>query len=279
MDEPQNIADLLRQTVQSTPMAGGEYRCYNFNVPGLENYILRVSKGLTFLDRLNQRLSSSTSLNPIRPLISGIHVGQPLMQLGDNQDVTIVLRQSGQSLLDIAHAPATISESSDPRVRLLDKVLALQKNGANPFVSLFEQAYRLGKSGFTADFDIANIFLDADKGTLALIDQNNRRKLGSPAVRDAHYFDDEIWQLTRHFDPSTEQNDANAYYENARVAYLALVKAAASQVLGHPPQPASVAFANVSDVQAIGITDPNGVRLLVDALKNLEQRANIPGRS
>ncbi len=274
----QMIRDVLKQTINSTPMTGGEYVCYNFpsNITGLEPYLLRVRKEVSYKDKFCDLLNSTTSLTPIKPLLGGTNVGQPLMQLGENEDVTIVLRQSGKSFLDICQNPE--NTTTDPRILLFEKIIAIQeKTGINPFVRAFEHSYALGKRGFTADFDIANVFLDDESSSIVLIDQLNRRKLGAASCKDsAHYFDDEIMQLTRNFGTNDVGGTEKERYQIARELYINMINEAALYVSEHPPHNSSLGFAKVTDTSAIALKDPP--KTLVTQLDQLRQEALQPAR-
>lgn len=278
-----NVLDLIRSALNAGPVDQGHHAyVYDFpkNVPGMDHYLLRVDKTVD----LNALLTHTTSLTPLKCMISGIYMGQPLMELeGTQEKVTILARQSGESLQNIvdrydAKKPFAQLEAY---TTLMEKVNALAQAGTNPFTEIFQIACDSGASGNRIDFRLGNIFLDEAHGKLALVDQVMPEYSTDPKGR-LRYQKDEFLKCFSHFDmealraESFGEQALAARYENACAQFTDLTESAFSAVyFKHQPMPFACAL--VHDVKAVKLHEPS--HTLLERLQSLESRGTVPRRS
>lgn len=228
-NEP-SIRELLEATLRDPANRLGEGKdavVFQF-APGLglDEYVVRVTadsfKHVLFkkdpvtnrfeLDTgaLDRFLTSTTALHPVRHAID-LHLGQPLMQMGDA--ITIHRKQHGRSMLSWYEAykeEAKQAGEAEPAAKkhaakeLMQKLVALKADsGVNPFIALFEQLYQIQMAGSRADTGHGNILIDEDQKTLKWVDQVSANLFTTPpefVEKDRRPFpyttDDRWWNVS-----------------------------------------------------------------------------------
>lgn len=169
------IRDILTRAQARTNMvgAGSFNKVYDLGSadPQLAPYLLRVRKYPCFD---HENLQSTSNLTPPSSLLTGMQMGQPLLELHDPSGsktlMDIVRREPGQSI-DQRQRQA---QQEAPSVRWLTAATEVMEQvlspGDNPFLPLMQQCYRLRCHGFKPDIAAGNIML-RDDGRIGLIDQ------------------------------------------------------------------------------------------------------------
>lgn len=158
---------------------GQQAATYNFpkDASGMQNFVLRVFHETDF----RHDLAASTHLTPVRFLVQGTNIGQPLLQLDKDTYVTILAKQKGDSLRQNYYKFLENYPPNDPDARchaaldLVNRLLTLKTDlCSNPFTSIFIKAYQLGHLGYNTDYNLGNILLDENSSRgarLKLVDQ------------------------------------------------------------------------------------------------------------
>lgn len=279
------ITDLLLHATQQPIDRGSQAQAYNFpySQPGFENFVIRVARGT----RLTRDLLAHSSLVPVSRLVSGIHVGQPLMELAGHPGVTIHLKQPGTALkqLDSEYRGQILSDpiEIDSACSHIESILNLQVGAKNPFVPVLEQVYQMGALGYFHDLQFRNILLDTDAKCLRLVDQvaypNPHPNTGASegALELKRSVEQILSQVNGLFKLAHTVDEEKAMRLKSDIAGLeSLIKRAYTQVRQNPPQGDRVGFATVTNTSAISLDDPP--RVLVERLRQLTQDAAIPTR-
>lgn len=142
-----------------------------------EGYVLRVRRYSNQHDGMHNTksmfdhlLARHTALTPPAMLVSGLAVGQPLLEIPGLLD--IVRREPGKSVDDWYRDLGKSGSPLHASTQLLETVLQTPNtHGENPFIPLFDQFYRLRDHGYEPDLRAnGNVLLTAN-GHLSLIDQ------------------------------------------------------------------------------------------------------------
>ena len=290
--EPKTVRTLLTHLLDK---GDGSTTAYTFplSVPGLENYVLRVENPSSLIAFLRQ----STSLTPIPRLVTGRHIGQPLMLLDGDGEISIHLKQPGvtlkrlyrnelKSLLLSGENLTREDQLQTAWAQMLEKIVALDEgpNAQNPFIPILEDAYASALSHHTPDLHANNLLFDEAHRRLGLIDQldPSGKMATSDAIKLWHKKVDTLRsRLTSEYQFDKQKNTPlGARYTHAATTVAQLITAAETHVLAthandKPSEYKGLVFAKVDDIQAVSLDDPPYV--LVERLRQLAQRANIPG--
>ena len=277
------IREVLFEVEHAGPSAyGGEADVFAFpsDLKELQPYLVRRVREFD-----PAWLGYTSSLTAPKQLVGNMHVGQPLLQLEDHPQYTIIPRQQGVNLRDWKASEslkrdATSIPDAVKGVRtdmaFCQLMLDFNAQRGNPFLKLFEESYQLGLLGFGADTLQGNIFVDTESRTLALVDQlATRSHTGSPALglKNIDRFAKKLKELQAPYHPDPQTPDA---WGQQQAHYTTLIDTArdavaASHASGAIPP---VVFASTDSVQAIHLDSPP--KLLVQQLKHIEQHARIP---
>lgn len=297
---PATVRELLARAIIEPELGHGcEATVYRLPFSGLESFLLRVEShnGRDPHGSLKSALNSSTSITPIKKLVADIHIGQPIMTL--RKDTTILPRQHGISLSDlyenlkeqhIASGDKEAAAEEKAWVEVLTRIFNLSsvKRGENPFIPVFEKLYAITQSERACDIALENLFIDEERGTFELIDQNNeswRSDLKPPEENALHEYescahnlcDECFWEIYAYIEDSAKWFE----YKTSIEKICDLINAASEHVLAahandKPGEYHGLAFADVSDIKAVSLDDPPHV--LVERLNQLVARGNIPLR-
>jgi hypothetical protein len=256
---------------------------FPYPIPELEGYILRI----THETSLHSRLLHSSSLVPVKQLLRGINVGQPLMEVEGHPGMTIHLKQSGNSLRALEneyrrhHCDSDEVEIQDITAKM-ETILSLNGKG-NPFLSVLKHTYQLGALGFLPDLSFRNILLDEENGRLNLVDQLSHRdgKEGvheSSGQRELNRCSEQLLeQLDRLALLAPDPESSNGMQFAATLDRLrGLITKAQQSVLQTPPSSDGISFSKVTDNSAIALKNPP--KSLVTRLDQLRQEALQPAR-
>ena len=271
-------------TAHETSRFGGEAMVFDFppDLPELRPYLVRRHH-----DFDPEWLNSTSALTPPKTLVGGMHVGQPLLQLDGNPGLAIVKRQNGISLkqwrIDHDTKLSRMGIHGDENACLTelayyDLFQRLDAKLGNPFIKIFDEAYRLGQLGYTADNALSNLFVDEANHTLSLIDQldparkfkgDAQGELNIATLKEGLLFTESPYDC----DPALI-----AQLHQKRHAVKALLDEAEELVLSHRfselAKPA--VFAKTDAVQGVALDVPP--HHLVEKLRQIEKLADIPQR-
>ena len=278
------VQDVLRAPSNRDLIGHGSHaHVYRFptNI-GFDNYVLRVTNPAKFKALLQQ----NTALTPCS-LVCHVNIGQPLVALEDAAE--IILRQPGISLKNRyeylqsrMNAPFWQKQAW---IVLLEEVLHVCKISAtNPFLRVFEKAYKINQSGHHLDLNNGNLFIDYTSHRLALVDQIHESSSGptlsgTPSKDFAATIDEFIGQLLKYGTDDLQDFPRVARrYQRVSTALGPYLNQARDQVIACHAQDDSsrdhgLRFAHVNDMQAISLDAPS--HQLQEQLRRLEMRANI----
>ena len=293
---PVTIRDLFDQLPINQPYGEGSvarvYRLPTLNI-GLDRYLTRVehSSRTDFEDRqasFKRWLTHSTALVSV-PVLATPFVAPPLMQINDQETITLHRYQPGVSLTKLRDRfllryqddgylakDLPLLAARDVMDLLIDHA---EQTGTNPFLSLCNIAYNHGYAGYSTDFVLANILWDAKAKTLRLVDQvetylpldNGRALAAQKELAHATMF------LTSQFaiDYTNQQKLHFDAYDRRFETVSRLITQAKQEVLSHyrahPKCKEQRTFAHVHHTFAVSLSDPP--KQLLHALREIEQRS------
>lgn len=287
--EPTTVRELLLQTIDAPRIGhGSAAEVFNLHFPGLEQYVLRSES----VKNLRKFLGGTTALIPVDQLITGVHIGQPLLQIGE--DTSLLPRQKGISLdklfQELHHDSIHTHVHEKAWVEVMQRIYNLSsvKRGENPFISVFEKLYAAAHSGKQCDLTSHNLFIDEGRGKLELIDQlaeNWRFDSLHPDRSARKIYDESVGNIISIFNakyayrkPRTpEWEDRQILVHHLQeLVYDANRHVLAAHANDKPGEYHGLAFADVSDVKAVSLDDPPDE--LVKRLNEIISRGNIPVR-
>jgi hypothetical protein len=298
--EPATVRELLTYAFAQPELGQGYFaNVYALPFPGFENFLLRVHKVHQQKGSLNEALENSTALTPIKKLVANTHLGQHLMDIGN--DASIVLRQNGVSMTklheQLSSARMANGEHKRPAkenawTETIERILNLSHN-QNPFIPVFEKLYANSCAGFDCDLSPDNLFIDEEHHTLELIDQYNqpcilvwessiKTLMKAPMKTEFEDIDEHfIHAVKKQFSHAPHRSETGERRSVAAAKLTALATEAKEHVLAahandKPGEYHGLAFADVSNVKAVSLDDPP--RVLVERLNQLVALGNIPLR-
>lgn len=284
-----------------TPRIGGsslaDIHAFPADMPELSDFMIRST---VLRGSLVDALRITSSLHPTDKLVTGMHVGQPLVQLGDTPRFKIILRQPGITLeeweektMDDLRSSQSKEEQQTQHARnlaqreiafcdMIDR-FAHHQHG-NPFSEIFRQTYALGMLGMEMDGLSPNIMVDETKQQFGLIDQFNKPATPKAPEQLAQSNLKQFRTVFKHpLMPPTRLKELadpalQALVIERRAHVNAMVDEAYNAVLrDHSgPDVKPIAFANVDRVQAVKLSDPPTA--LVKQLRALQNLTEDRGR-
>ena len=259
---------------------------------GMEHYVLRIKKEKSVSEDdsapdFRKALLGSSALTPVPHLVAQRHIGQPLMALDRNAQVTIHAYQPGISLRPLENLRHLTYERNpahtEEALQLMDRIAAIAGTHGieNPFLPILQDAYRLGAMGYYTDFSLRNLQLDEEGQRLTLVDQTDYKD-GSYriAIDKAH---PELWRSAdvihlclknlSELSPDTATPEG-AHFMQRLQQLEDWVDEARYKVAENPPDFKTISFANVNDTSAIALSSPPDA--LVKRLSALHQDASLP---
>ena len=315
-DAPSNVKDLILRSLNTDHFLGrgGSATVFALDLPGAEeDYVLRVSHNGTVRDyadgvyprnttyspsaRLKEKLENSTSLTPVKRVLSKAHVGQPLIFLPgeishDEVRLSIRRREKGINLVEwlvqrgeqyysqsyenaatLAHADLLHILNQQPEENLRRTLHDLCLSEANSV------PWDAGSTG--------NVMFDEERG-LSTIDHRFYDTIPQGAVLEStadtlKEFDHDSRSLFVHLlaaksllDASTPENAA--YYDRELQTFEARYKAICDEIrdevqTNSRSELRKPAFKTIKKTEAIALDAPPAT--LLQALRSIESEAAI----
>lgn len=187
---------------------GKDANVYRFEDAALKDYVVRIKK--LPKERLDSLLKATTRLTPPQSMLQGADLTQALLvdNAQESEPALSILRfVPGRSLEQWLGALKT-------QDALIDHVAGNSDvDFKNPFVPLFEDAYRAAYAGLSLDTNIGNIMYDPHNGIMRLIDLGAERD-ASPSQKKAlnavRHFADEMRTVLGYEEKEIEAGTADA---------------------------------------------------------------------
>lgn len=218
------------------------------------------------------QLEHTTHLYPVKQLVSGINVGQPLMQTGDG-NIQILLRQPGQSIAQLWEQCRNADIWPE---RLMNEIDALTTAKGNPFVKIMEETYAVGELGYMADLKPGNLLIDQGAGCLRQVDQC----VDPGFYMDCSWGESNLKRCRNDLSTVLIQMPMCSYLLNTQGKEVekrlkGMIEEAYETVRARHAKNEHVpcVFADVSDVKAIALSDSTHV--MAEKLRELSERANV----